>query len=433
MDIRPCPIPIRFILLNPRYYGGIVVGTTLPKRPPKRKPRGRHPLNALTPAFVRNVNQAGRYCDGQGLYLDVRPTGSRGWIQRLTIRGRRTELGLGGFPLVSLKEAREKAFANRKLARDGGDPRAEKRRSESMPTFADAARTVWKQLRPGWRSPLHARLWLGSLERHVLPHIGKMPIAEVTSADVIGILAPIWHEKAPTARKLRQRIRAVLESAVAMDLRPDNPCDRIGPVLGAQGKAVRHMRALPHGEAASALRTVRASNARPVVKLLFEFLVLTATRSGEVRGAAWTEIDRDEGVWTIPAGRTKGNREHRVPLSRRALEILEEARALGGGSPLVFPRVGGKPIGNTAMSDLLRGLKIAAVPHGFRSSFRDWTAEKTDHPREVAEAALAHKVRNPIEAAYRRTDLFERRRRLMDDWTAYLAGARRDSDTGPFR
>ena len=397
----------------------------LSKRPPKRKPRGRHPINALTPAFVRNVNQAGRYCDGQGLYLDVRPTGSRGWIQRLTIRGRRTELGLGGFPLVSLKEAREKAFANRKLARDGGDPRAEKRRAESMPTFADAARTVWKQLRPGWRSPLHARLWLGSLERHVLPHIGKMPIAEVTSADVIGILAPIWHEKAPTARKLCQRIRAVLEWAVAMDLRPDNPCDRIGPVLGAQGKAVRHMRALPHGEVASALRTVRAANARPVVKLLFEFLVLTATRSGEVRGAAWTEVDQDEGVWTIPAGRTKGNREHRVPLSRRALEILEEARALGGGSPLVFPRVGGKPIGNTAMSDLLRGLKIAAVPHGFRSSFRDWAAEETDHPREVAEAALAHKVRNPIEAAYRRTDLFERRRRLMEDWSSYLAGGSR--------
>ena len=404
---------------------GIVVGMTLVKRPPQRKPRGRHPLNALTPAFVRNVSQAGRYCDGQGLYLDVRPTGSRGWIQRLTIRGRRTELGLGGFPLVSLKEAREKAFANRKLARDGGDPRAEKRRAESMPSFADATRTVWKQLRPGWRSPLHARLWLGSLERHVFPHIGKMPIAEVTSADVIGILAPIWHEKAPTARKLRQRIRAVLEWAVAMDLRPDNPCDRIGPVLGAQGNTVRHMRALPHGEVASALRTVRASRARPVVKLAFEFLVLTATRSGEVRGAVWTEIDRDEGVWTIPAGRTKGNRQHRVPLSRRALEILKEASVLGRGNRLVFPRVGGKPIGNTAMSELLRGLKIGAVPHGFRSSFRDWAAEETDHPREVAEAALAHKVRNPIEAAYRRTDLFERRRHLMDGWASYLAGESR--------
>ena len=395
---------------------------TLPKRPPQRKPRRRHPNNALTPAFVRNVSQAGRYCDGQGLYLDVRPSGSRGWIQRLTIRGRRTELGLGGFPLVSLKEAREKAFANRKLARDGGDLLAEKRRAESMPNFAEAARQVWKQLRPGWRSPQHAQLWLKSLERYAIPRIGEMPISEVTSADVIGILAPIWHDVPPTARKLRQRIRAVMEWAVAMDLRPDNPCDRIGPVLGTQGGRVRHMRALPHREVASAIETVRVSNARPVVKLAFEFLVLTAVRSGEVRGAAWAEIERDAGVWTIPALRTKGNREHRVPLCGRALQILEEARMLGRGSPLVFPGVRGKPFASTALSELLGELKIAAVPHGFRSSFRDWAAEETDHPREVAEAALAHKVRNQIEAAYRRTDLFERRRRLMDDWARYLAG-----------
>ncbi len=395
------------------------------QRPPQRKPSGRHPNNALTPAFVRNVSQAGRYCDGQGLYLDVRPTGSRGWIQRLTIRGRRTELGLGGFPLVSLKEAREKAFANRKLAREEGDPLSEKRRAESMSTFADATRQVWNQLRPGWRSSQHAELWLKSLERYAFPRIGKMPIAEVTSADVIGILAPIWHEKAATARKLRQRIRAVLEWAVAMELRADNPCDRIGPVLGAQGGLVRHMRALPHREVASAIETVRASNGRPVVKLAFELLVLTTVRSGEVRGAVWTEIDRDEGVWTIPALRTKGNREHRVPLCRRASEILEEARMLGRSSPFVFPSVGGKPLGSTALSELLGELKVGAVPHGFRSSFRDWAAEDTDHPREVAEAALAHKVRNPIEAAYRRTDLFERRRRLMDDWAAYLAGGSR--------
>ena len=291
----------------------ILAGMALPNRPPQRKPRGQHPNNALTPAFVRNVSQAGRYCDGHGLYLDVRPTGSRGWVQRLTIRGRRTELGLGGFPLVSLKEAREKAFANRKLARDGGDLLAEKRRAESMPTFAEAAGQVWNQLRPGWRSPQHAQLWLKSLERYAIPRIGEMPIAEVSSADVIGILAPIWHDMPPTARKLRQRIRAVMEWAVAMDLRPDNPCDRIGPVLGEQGGLVRHMPALLHGEVASAIETVRASNARPVVKLAFEFLVLTAVRSGEVRGAAWTEIDRDAGVWTIPAPRTKGNREHRVP------------------------------------------------------------------------------------------------------------------------
>ena len=174
---------------------------SLSTRPPKRKPRGRHPQNALSPAFVRNVREAGRYCDGNGLYLDVRPTGSRGWIQRLTIRGRRTELGLGGYPLVSLKEAREKAFANRKLAREGGDPLTENRRAEAMPTFAETAQRVWKQLRPGWRSTRHAQVWLNSLERHVFPRIGEMPVSEVTSADMIGILAPIWHEKPALARE----------------------------------------------------------------------------------------------------------------------------------------------------------------------------------------------------------------------------------------
>ena len=397
---------------------------TLPKRPPQRKPRGCHPINALTPAFVRNVSQAGRYCDGQGLYLDVRPSGSRGWVQRLTIRGRRTELGLDGFPLVSLKEAREKAFANRKLVRQGDDPLSRKRRAESMLTFADATGQVWKQLRPGWRSRQHAQLWVGSLERYAIPRIGKMPVSEVTSADVIGILAPIWHDRAPTARKLRQRIRAVMEWAVAMGLRTDNPCDRIGPVLGSQQGVVRHMRALPHREVGAVIRTVRASEGRLVVKLAFEFLVLTATRSGEVRGALWTEMDEDAGAWIIPAPRTKGNREHRVPLCERALEILEEARLLGRGSLLVFPSVGGKPLASTALSELLKELRIAAVPHGFRSSFRDWAAEETDHPREVVEAALAHKVRSQVEAAYRRSDLFERRRRLMEDWGGYLTEER---------
>ena len=180
------------------------------------------------------------------------------------------------------------------------------------------------------------------------------------------------------------------------------------------------MQALPYGKVAEAIRKMRGSKTRPVLKLAFELLVLTATRSGEVRRAAWTEIDRDEGVWTVPARRTKGNREHRVPLSRRALELLAEARAVGGIGPFVFPSVRGQPVGSTAMAQLLRTLRIVAVPHGFRSSFRDWAAKETDHPREVAEAALAHKVRNPIEAAYRRTDLFERRRRLMDDWADYL-------------
>ena len=410
-----------------------MVGVTLPTRPSKRKPRGRHPQNALSPVFVRNVSEAGRYCDGNGLYLDVRPTGSRGWIQRITIRGRRTELGLGGYPLVSLKEAREKAFANRKVAREGGDPLADRRRTESMPTFEETAQRVWKQLRPGWRSTRHALVWLNSLERHVFPRIGEMPVSEVTSADVIGILAPIWHDKPALARKLRQRMRAVMEWSVAMALRPDNPCDRIGPVLGAQADRTQHLAALPHGEVASAIETVRASNGRAAVKLAFEFLVLTATRSNEVRGAVWTEIDLAEGVWTIPAPRTKGNREHRVPLSGRVIEILEEARRLGRGAALVFPGVRGALLGRTAIWHLLKAAQIDAVPHGFRSSFRDWAAEKTDHPREVAEAALAHKVRNQVEAAYRRTDLFERRRRLMEDWAAYLAGELFGQEAEPIR
>lgn len=192
--------------------------------------------------------------------------------------------------------------------------------------------------------------------RFAFPRIGEMPLSTVTSAEVIGIQAPNWHTKPTVARKLCQRIRAVMEWAAAMDLRPDNPCDRIGPVLGVQGHAVRHMRAPSHGEVASAIEKVKASKAQPIVRRAFEFLVLTATRSGEVRAAAWAEIDREEGVWTISAPHTKANRERRVPLSFRGLQIMEEVRTLGRGSPLVFPSVRGNPLGRTAWSRLVKGL-----------------------------------------------------------------------------
>ena len=203
-------------------------------------------------------------------------------------------------------------------------------------------------------------------------------------------------------------------------VRADNPCDRIGPVLGPQQNLVQHMRALPHRDVAAAIGAVQASGAPPVVKLAFEFLVLTAARSGEVRGAQWADIDTEGHVWTIPATRTKAKREHRVPLCRRAEQILDAARALGDGHALVFPSGRGKRLADMALSGLLKDLAIGGVPHGFRSSFRDWTAEETNHPREVVEAALAHVVQNKVEAAYARSDLFERRRRLMDDWAAYL-------------
>ena len=239
-----------------------------------------------------------------------------------------------------------------------------------------------EQKRAGWRSPGHSREWISSLRRYAFPRIGEMAVSEVTSADVLEILTPIWHVKAPTARHVHQRIRTVLEWAVAMEFRTDNPCDRIGPILGAQNDVVTHMRALPHRDVASAIETVRGSGAQPVVKLAFEFVVLTAARWGEVRWAEWAQIDRREGVWTIPATRMKAQREHRVPLCRRATEILSAARKLGDGSPLVFTRGGGKPLYEKRLRRLLRNCKIAAVPHGFRSSFRDWAAEETDHPRE---------------------------------------------------
>ena len=408
----------------------MITGSHTTRHLPRTKPKGRHPQKALSPAFIRSA-PPGRHADGNGLYLFVQPSGTRSWIQRLLIRGRRRELGLGSVALVPLAEAREKALANRRLARQGGDPLAEKRRAEGIPTFAEAATRVLEQKQGGWRNPRHSREWLSSLRRFAFPRIGKVPVSEVTSADLLEILTPLWHRKVATAKRVRQRLRAVLEWAVAMEYRIDNPCDRIGPVLGAQKDVTEHMEAVPHREAAAVIRKVRGSTALPVARLALEFLVLTAARWGEVRWAEWAEIDRNGRVWTLPAKRAKMNRRHRVPLCGRALEILDAAQALeGGAGPLVFTHGGGKPLHDSAVRRLLRQLGVAAVPHGFRSTFRDWAAEETNHPREVIEAALAHVVRNRVEAAYARSDLFERRRRLMDDWARYLdQGMGEDSET----
>ena len=410
------------IQLDPLYYGVMSDVTISPAPARKTKPKGRHPHKALSAAFVRSA-PPGKHCDGNGLYLFVKPSGARSWVQRLVIRGRRRDFGLGGVALVSLAEAREKARANRKLAREGGDPLTERRRARNMPSFAEAAERVVEQKRSGWRNPRQDHDWIATLRRYAFARIGRMPVSEVTSGDVLGILAPIWHVKARTAQLVRQRMRTVLEWAVAMEYRTDNPCDRVGSVLGPQDAVVRHMRALPHREVASALQKVRATNAAPVALLAFEFLVLTAARWGEVRWAEWSEIDPAQGMWTVPGTRMKAKREHRVPLCRRAQEILDEARTLNDGTArLLFTREGGKPLADGRLRQLLDRNQIAAVPHGFRSSFRDWAAEETDHPREVVEAALAHVVKDKVEAAYRRTDLFERRRRLMDEWASYLAG-----------
>ena len=255
-----------------------------------------------------------------------------------------------------------------------------------------------------------------------------MPVSDVTTADVLTILTPIWHDKPETARRVRQRIGAVMKWAVAMGYRPDNPAgDALGQVLGRQRAVVQHMRALPHGAVADALATVRTSRALVTTKDAFELLVLTAARSGEVRLATWDEMDLDAGVWTILAARMKAKRDH------RALAILHDARRRSDGTSLVFRSPRGKPLSDMTLSKLIKELGIAAVPHGFRSSFRDWAAEQTNTPREVVEAALAHTVRNPTEAAYARSDLFERRRLLMNDWAAYLRWAHRHVRPGQFR
>ena len=267
----------------------VVPQNQAPRPPSPPRPR---------PAFVRTA-PPGHHIDGNGLYLYVQPTGARSWIQRLVIRGRRCELGLGAVALVSLAEAREQAVANRKLARAGGDPLADRRRVQGMPTFAEAAITVIDQKRAGWKTRAQVQAWRGSLERYAFPRIGRRPISEVASADVLAILTPIWHTKPVMAKTVKQRIHTVLEWAIAMNLRTDNPSDRVGPVLGPQRNSVQHMRALPHREVAAALATVQASGPPPAVTLAFEFLVLTAARSGEVRLAAWDEMDTADHVWTI--------------------------------------------------------------------------------------------------------------------------------------
>ena len=247
------------------------------------------------------------------------------------------ELGLGAVALVSLPDAREKALANRGIARAGGNPLADKRRAQGMLSFSAAAARVVAQNRAGWRNSAYSQAWLRSLERYAFPCIGKRPVSEVTSADVLHVLAPIWHRKPETARRVRQRMRTVLEWAVAMELRTDNPCDRTGRALAPQQDIVQHMRALPHRDVAAAIATLQASGAMPVVKLAFEFLILTAARSGEVRLATWADMETPNRVWTIPATRMKSKRKHRVPLCRRAVEVLHAARTLGGGNQPVFP------------------------------------------------------------------------------------------------
>ena len=376
----------------------------------------------LSASFVRTVRRSGRYGDGRGGYglsLLVKPTStgriSRTWAQRLYINGRAVNLGLGAYPLVTLKEARAKALENRRTLARGMDPR-----SGGIPTFARAAEKVIAIHRANWKPGGDTeQQWKSSLRDYVYPKIGHKPVNEVTTTDVMAVLLPIWNEKRVTATRVRNRISAVMRWAVAKEYREGNPAgDTIAAALPKNGVRIVHHRALPHAQVARALARVRASTSRPVTKLAFEFLVLTASRSGEVRSAKWADIDAGAATWTVPGQRMKMGREHRVPLSTRALEVLAQARRRCNGSDLAFPSPAGRKLTGNTLSLLCRRLEIAAVPHGFRSSFRDWCAER-GVPREVAESALAHAVKG-VEGAYLRSDLFERRREVMETWADYV-------------
>jgi integrase len=356
------------------------------------------------------------------LYLEVEPSGSKRWTLRVVARGRRRDIGLGSCSLVSLAEAREKALALRKIAREGGDPLLERRKAvRRAPTFAEAAEAVHAEHKASWKNGKHADQWITTLQRYANPVLGDVPVDQINSPYILKVLGPIWLTKPETARRVRQRIGTVLDWAKAAGHRNgDNPVESVLKGLPKQPDRVGHHAALPYSQVPAFVADLRSSELSESTRLAFEFLILTAARTGEVLGATWSEVDVESALWTIPAKRMKAGREHRVPLSERAVEILQRAKLLAAGSAFVFPsRSPQKPLSNMVFLMALRRMKLLVTAHGFRSAFRDWAAEQTSFPREVCEMALAHAISDRTEAAYRRGDLLERRRALMRDWEVF--------------
>ena len=374
----------------------------------------------LTALFVRKIAQPGKYHDGHGLFLLVRATGAKFWVQRIVVQGRRRDIGLGPVDLVTLAEARAEALANRKLARAGGDPVALRKRPD-VPIFRQGLDAVLAIMRPNWRNGGKSeKQWRASLETYA-GRLMDRRVDSISSADVMAVLLPIWNDKRETARRVRQRIGAVCKWAVAEGFRTDNPAgDAIGAALPKNGNGRAHFKALLHSEVGAAIAKIRGSQAAVTSKLCYELIALTAVRSGEARLARWDEIDLAARCWTIPAERMKAGRAHEVPLSDRALAVLGEAAQYSDGSGLVFPSVTGRGMSDSSLSKLVRELGIKGTVHGLRSSFRDWCSE-TGQRREDAEHALAHVV-GGVEGAYQRSTLLERRRALMAEWAAYIGG-----------
>jgi integrase len=389
------------------------------------KPRGRHPDHRLTAVTIRQLRRPGRYADGNGLYLVVEPSGAKRWSWCGVIQGKRSELGLRSVQLVSLRDAREQAREIKRQARAGEDPRLVRHRAQqTIPTFRAAALAVHAEHSPHFKNAKHRAQWIATLETYAFPVIGDRPVDTIASGDVLAVLSPIWMAKPETARRVKQRMKLVFDWAKASGYRTgDNPTEGLTKVLPKHKGDKQHHPALPYQAVPAfltALRTV--PDLRDAVRRGLELLVLTATRTTEVLLATWREIDFETKTWTIPGARMKAGKDHQVPLCPRAMELLEQAYRTRDNSPWICPgRKPDKPLSNMSLLKAARRLTaVALTVHGFRSSFRDWSAERTNVPRDVCEAALAHALTDKTEAAYKRTHLFEKRRELMTLWSRFV-------------
>ena len=390
-------------------------------------------MGNLTALSAKTLSRPGRHGDGDGLYLYISRPGSKSWVQRIVVDGRRRDMGLGAYPDVSLAQARSLAASNRTAVSEGRDPLAERQAakeaarntSPSIPTFAEAAARVIEFRRPTWSNPKHAAQWQSTLATYAFPVIGKMPVDEITSADVLAVLEPIWATKSETAARVKQRIETTMDWMVTHGHRLDNPAGKaLLRVLPEVNREPNHHRALHYSQVGWALAKVRESTSNQLTKLAFEFLVLTAARSGEVRKADWGEILWERCTWEISHTRMKARRFHRVPLSDRAMEILHKAWPVTGPDGLIFPSSPGSSVASDMTYNvMLKRLGIPVVPHGFRSSFTDWAEELLAGYSPAADAALAHKEKSKTRRAYRRTDFFVQRIELMQEWADYVGGS----------
>ncbi len=386
----------------------------------------------LSALEVGRLTKAGHHAVGgvAGLYLYVLETGARSWVLRTMVGTKRKHMGLGGFPEVPLAKAREKARAAKEQIDQGIDPIMQrlaiasslKTQQASQKTFKQAALAYIEAHGEGWKNPKHRAQWSATLETYAYPHIGDLLVQDVGQDHVLKVLEPIWNTKTETATRLRGRIENVLDWATVRKYRSgDNPArwkGHLDKLLPAPGKIqkVEHHRALPAAEMVELMKALRGREGLAARAL--EFAILCASRSGEVRGARWDEIDFVTAIWIIPAHRMKAKKEHRVPLSTQAIKVLKSLPKKADVD-LVFSSEGGKPLSDMALTAVLRRMEVDAVPHGFRSTFRDWAGELTNHPRDIAEQALAHVLDNKVEAAYRRGDALEKRRKMMQEWADY--------------